>query len=141
MSTAVWIVLTLFTLYLLYSLYKRYKLVKNYNPENESENLILLSDTNFSDHISNGLVLVDFWAPWCAPCKMLAPVVSDLAEQYKGKAKIGKLNVDENRKTAAEYGVKSIPTIILFKDGKVVQKFIGVKPKSTFSKAIESHLS
>jgi len=141
MSTAVWIILTLFTLYLLYSLYKRYRLVKNYNPENESDHLIQLSDSNFTDHISNGLVLVDFWAPWCAPCKMLAPVVSDLAEQYKGKAKIGKLNVDENKKTAAIYGVKSIPTIILFKDGKVIQQFVGVKPKSTFSKAIEAHLS
>jgi thioredoxin 1 len=72
---------------------------------------------------------------------MIAPVVSELADQFDGKAKIGKLNVDENKATAAKYGVRSIPTLILFKDGEPVKQFVGVKPKSTFAKAIEAQLS
>lgn len=131
----------IFTLYLIYSTYRRYKLVKNYSPENESDKLVLLNDNNFSKQIDRGIVLVDFWAPWCGPCKMIAPVVSELAEQFEGKARIGKLNVDENKVTAAEYGVRSIPTLILFKDGEPVKQFVGVKPKSAFAKAIEAHLT
>lgn len=131
----------IFTLYLIYSTYRRYKLVKNYSPENESDKLVLLNDKNFSKQIDRGIVLVDFWAPWCGPCKMIAPVVSELAEQFEGKARIGKLNVDENKVTAAEYGVRSIPTLILFKDGEPVKQFVGVKPKSAFAKAIEAHLT
>jgi len=133
--------LGIFTLYLIYSTYRRYKLVKNYSPENESDKLVLLNDKNFSKQIDRGIVLVDFWAPWCGPCKMIAPVVSELAEQFEGKARIGKLNVDENKVTAAEYGVRSIPTLILFKDGEPVKQFVGVKPKSAFAKAIEAHLT
>ncbi|MDD3636556.1 MAG: thioredoxin [Bacteroidales bacterium] len=101
----------------------------------------MLNDKNFSKQIDRGIVLVDFWAPWCGPCKMIAPVVSELAEQFEGKARIGKLNVDENKVTAAEYGVRSIPTLILFKDGEPVKQFVGVKPKSAFAKAIEAHLT
>jgi len=141
MSAAVWIILGVFTLYLIYSTYKRYRMVKNYNPENESGKLLKLEDKNFKKQISSGLVLVDFWAPWCGPCKMIAPVMSELADHFGGKAIIGKLNVDENKATAAKYGVRSIPTLILFKDGEQVKKFVGVKPKSAFAKAIESHLN
>ncbi len=141
MSTLIWVLLGIFTLYLIYSTYKRYKLVKNYSPENESDKLVLLNDKNFNKQIHRGVVLVDFWAPWCGPCKMIAPVVSELADQFEGKARIGKLNVDENKVTAAEYGVRSIPTLILFKDGEPVKQFVGVKPKSVFAKAIEAHLS
>jgi len=141
MSKLIWVLLGIFTLYLIYSTYKRYKLVKNYSPENESDKLVLLNDKNFNKQIHRGVVLVDFWAPWCGPCKMIAPVVSELADQFEGKARIGKLNVDENKVTAAEYGVRSIPTLILFKDGEPVKQFVGVKPKSVFAKAIEAHLS
>ena len=141
MSTLIWVLLGIFTLYLIYSTYKRYKLVKNYSPENESDKLVLLNDKNFNKQIHRGVVLVDFWAPWCGPCKMIAPVVSELADQFEGKARIGKSNVDENKVTAAEYGVRSIPTLILFKDGEPVKQFVGVKPKSVFAKAIEAHLS
>ncbi|MDY0085216.1 MAG: thioredoxin [Bacteroidales bacterium] len=141
MSILIWVLLGIFTLYLIYSTYRRYKLVKNYSPENESDKLVLLNDKNFSKQIDRGIVLVDFWAPWCGPCKMIAPVVSELAEQFEGKARIGKLNVDENKVTAAEYGVRSIPTLILFKDGEPVKQFVGVKPKSAFAKAIEAHLT
>lgn len=141
MSTAVWIILGLFTLYLIFSTYKKYRMVKNYNPEDESSKLLKLEDKNFKKQISSGLVLVDFWAPWCGPCKMIAPVVSELADQFDGKARIGKLNVDENKATAAKYGVRSIPTLILFKDGEPVKQFVGVKPKSAFAKAIEAHLA
>jgi len=141
MSTLIWVLLGIFTLYLIYSTYKRYKLVKNYSPENESDKLVLLNDKNFNKHIDRGVVLVDFWAPWCGPCKMIAPLVSELADQFDGKAGIGKLNVDENKATAAKYGVRSIPTIILFKNGEIVQQFVGIKSKATYAKAIEAMLS
>ena len=141
MSTAVWAILIILSVYLVYSTYRRYQSMKNYDPANESEKLIQLTDANFEKEISNGVVLVDFWAAWCGPCKMIAPVVSELAEQFEGKAKIAKLNVDEQKQTALKYGVRSIPTLIIFKNGEPVDRLVGLKSKSNLAKAIEKHLA
>ncbi|MEX1307242.1 MAG: thioredoxin [Eubacteriales bacterium] len=85
-------------------------------------------------------VLVDFWATWCGPCRMIAPTVEELAEEYAGRAIIGKVDVDENPELAKTYGVMSIPTLILFKDGKVVNQNVGLATKRALTKLIEDHL-
>ena len=104
--------------------------------QKESDKLRNLTDANFQGTINKGITLVDFWAPWCTPCKIQGPIVSDVADEIGDKAKIGKLNVDENKKTAAKYGIRSIPTIYIFKDGEPVKKFVGVKTKTVLVKAI-----
>ena len=83
-------------------------------------------------------VLVDFWAEWCGPCRMVAPIVSELSGEYEGKAVIGKVNVDENREVAAQYGIRNIPTILFFKEGKVVDKIVGAAAKSAFAEKLDA---
>ena len=92
---------------------------------------ITLTDDNFEQEVikSDKPVLIDFWAVWCGPCKIIAPVVEELAKEYEGKAKIGKLDVDENQQTSIKYGVRSIPTLLIFKNGKVKDTIIGAVPK------------
>lgn len=141
MTNVVWIILGLLFLLFLYNGFRRYQMMKNYTPEQDSDKLLKLTDANFDKQVSKGLVLVDFWAPWCAPCRMIAPILSELAEDFDGTARIGKLNVDENKTVAGKFGIRSIPTLLLFKDGEVVEKFVGVKPKSAFEKAIKKQLS
>ena len=94
-------------------------------------NLTVVSDANFAEEIlkADKPALVDFWAPWCGPCKALGPVVEALADEYRDRVKVGKINIDDNPKTAADYGVRSIPTLILFKEGKVLDTLIGLVPK------------
>ncbi|AFZ68517.1 thioredoxin [Deinococcus peraridilitoris] len=101
---------------------------------------IELTDTNFKNEIESGLTLVDFWAPWCGPCRMIAPVVEELASQYEGRVKVGKVNVDDNQGTAMQYRVMSIPTLILFKDGQPVEGVVGAQPKRSFEKLLDKHL-
>jgi thioredoxin 1 len=138
---AIWIILALVSILFLFGTYKKYKLTKNYDPTGESAAIETLTDTNFKKTIAKGVVLVDFWAPWCSPCRMLAPTISALADEFKDKAMIGKLNIDEQKKTATEFGIRSIPTVVLFKDGKPIEKFVGIKSQSTYSKAIKNHLA
>lgn len=97
-----------------------------------------LNDKNFSIHIAKGVVLVDFWAPWCMPCKMIAPVLNELAEENVDTFKVGKLNVDENQQTAQKYGVRSIPTLIIFKNGKEAERIVGVKNKAYIKQRVEN---
>ncbi len=105
-----------------------------------TNNMIEFTDANFSDEIQEGLVLVDFWAPWCGPCRMVGPIIEELASDYEGQVKVGKLNVDNNQHTAMNYRVMSIPTVILFKDGEPVETMIGAQPKSNFEVRLKKHV-
>ena len=105
-------------------------------------NPIEVNDTNFEDVIkSEKPVLIDFWAEWCGPCKMIAPVVKELAEDYDGRAVIGKLDVDTNPAISAKYGVRSIPTLLVFKNGEVVDKQVGAVPKGILAQKLEAQLA
>ena len=102
--------------------------------------LIKLTDENFEDEVikSDKPVLIDFWATWCGPCRMIAPIVEELATEYEGKAKIGKLDVDSNQQTSIKYGVRSIPTLLIFKDGEVKETIIGAVPKKNIVEKLNS---
>jgi len=104
--------------------------------------VIELTDTTFDEtvHNSDVPVLVDFWAPWCGPCKMIAPIVQEIAGEYEDKAKICKLNTDEARDSAMEFGISAIPTLILFKDGQVQKKWVGLTSKKDLAAAIDEVL-
>lgn len=98
------------------------------------------SDQTFSADTGSGLVLADFWAPWCGPCKMIAPVLEELDGEMGDKVKIVKLDVDENQETAAKFGVMSIPTLLVLKDGEVVDKVVGFQPKEALASILEKHV-
>ena len=101
-----------------------------------------IEEATFDESVikANVPVLVDFWAPWCGPCRMVAPVVEELAEEYDGKVDFVKINVDDNPKVTSQYGVMSIPTLILFKDGKPVSNIVGFRPKDELKKSLDAAL-
>ena len=101
------------------------------------------TDTNFQESAldSKGVAVVDFWAEWCGPCRMITPIIEELAKDFDGKATIGKLNVDSNPQVSMKYGVRSIPTILILKDGEVVDKQVGVTTKQALEAKINAHLS
>ena len=108
-----------------------------------SKNIVTLTHTNFDDEVKKPAtpILVDFWAEWCGPCRMVAPVLEKLADEYAGKARIGKVNVDEQSSLAAKFGVQSIPTLLLFKNGKVVEQFIGATTRDVLAKLLDKHVA
>ncbi|MCI0506383.1 MAG: thioredoxin TrxA [Gammaproteobacteria bacterium] len=107
-----------------------------------SENIVHLSDDTFEDEVINtdGPVLVDYWADWCGPCKMIAPILDEIANEYKDKIKIAKLNIDENPATPPKYGIRGIPTLMLFKGGNVEATKVGAVSKSQLTAFIDSNI-
>ena len=102
-----------------------------------------VTDATFSDEVlrSDKPVIVDFWAEWCGPCRLIGPIVEDLAKEYEGKVKIGKVNVDENPQISMQYGIRSIPTILIIKDGEVVDKHVGTTTKANLAEKINAQLN
>jgi thioredoxin 1 len=103
-------------------------------------NVAEFTDNNFETEVlqSPQPVLVDFWAPWCGPCRMIAPMVDELAQEYQGSVKIGKVNIDDSQGLAMNYGVNSIPTLMIFKKGQVVERFVGAQPKNRLQQALDA---
>lgn len=107
-----------------------------------SEKVVEVNDAAFEEEVikSKLPVLVDFWAPWCGPCRMIAPIVEEIAESYAGRLKVAKLNVDNNQETTMKFGIRSIPTLILFKDGRAIDQIIGAVPKSQLENLVKKAL-
>lgn len=108
-----------------------------------SKNIVVAMDGNFDQEVikSSQLTLVDFWAEWCGPCRMLGPTVEALADEYVGKVKVCKMDVDSNPKTPTQFGIRGIPTMIFFKDGKVVDQLVGNQPKDAIVRTLQKHLT
>ena len=108
-----------------------------------SQHVVILSAGNFDAEVKQSAqpVLVDFWAEWCGPCKMIAPILDELAEEKNGKLKVGKVNVDENQDLASKFGIRAIPTLLLFKDGQVKETMVGAVGKKDLEKKITAHLN
>lgn len=111
--------------------------MKNIPVVEDSENILTLTDKNFQHQTKNRTVLVDFWAGWCVPCRMMAPVLNNLAEELNGNAFVGKIDVEQYQGLAQKFKIRNIPTMVLFKDGKEVERFVGIKTKDFLIKQIE----
>jgi thioredoxin 1 len=122
--------------YLIY----QFRKIRNMPPVEDSKHVITLTDANYMSKISKGVVLIDLWAAWCMPCKMIAPVINEIADEFQGRLLVCKLNVDEQRKAAQAFGARSIPTLVILKNGKEVERIVGVKNKPQLIKQIEKWL-
>lgn len=123
--------------YILYNFIRTRKLMNR----PASENIKVLDDSNFEQTIRQGVSLVDFWAAWCGPCKVQGPIVDEVADELKDQANICKLDIDKNQQMAQKYGIKNIPTMLIFKDGQPVEKLVGVKPKAMILKSLKPFLN
>ncbi len=103
-------------------------------------NTLEITDDNFQNEVVNSSepVLVDFWAPWCGPCRQIAPLIDQLADEYAGSVKVGKLNIDENPQVTSQFGIQSIPTLMVFKGGEVTERFVGAPPRARITEALNS---
>ncbi len=128
MSTGTIVIIGVLVLFVGFIVYN-YRRMKKMPEVKKSDRIVTLSNKNFKAVTSRGLVLVDFWAAWCGPCKMMAPVLNEVAEEAGDTATVAKLNVDHNQDLAQRFKVRSIPTLVLFKDGKEINRYVGVKPK------------
>ena len=109
--------------------------------ESSDKNIVPLTTDNFSNETAKGIVLVDFWATWCMPCKAMAPVIEEIAGQTQGKVKVGKVDIDENGPLANQFRVQSIPSILIFKDGQLMETFVGVQSKATLVNALSKYVA
>jgi len=140
MSEILWILAGVLVVLFVISYVKKVRLLKDAGNHKPNEKIINLTDENFQKIIKNGVALVDFWAPWCMPCRIQNPVISELADEFDGKVKICKLNVDEHTRWAVEYKIRNIPNILIFRDGEPVKQLIGAKPKYRLAKALNEAL-
>ncbi len=120
------IVFGLFVMYVVYS----YTKLKNMPMPEDNENILILNSNNFNKQVSRGLFLVDFWAAWCGPCKMLAPTLNSIAETESDKIRVAKVNIDQENQLASKFAIRSIPTLVFIKDGKEIKRISGIKSKS-----------
>jgi len=137
MQTALIIIGSIILGFLLLNVYARIKM-KLLPKVADHANILTLTDKNFQQQTKNNVVLVDFWAEWCAPCKMMAPVLNEVAGELNGNLYVGKLNIEQYQSMAQKFNVRSIPTLILFKNGKEVKRFIGIKQKDFLLKEIKN---
>jgi len=138
MSTGQIVLLVVVALFIGLIVYNQQRIKKMPSIEN-NDRIVVLSNRNFNPVTKSGLVLVDFWAAWCGPCKMMAPVLNEVAEEAGDSVTIAKLNVDHNPDLSQRFKIRSIPTLILFKEGKEIQRYMGVKPKRFLLQELKKH--
>jgi len=139
MGTTSIVILGLVLAFLAY-VYYSFKKLKNMPLAADNEKIIILNDKNFKNQTKNGILLVDFWAPWCAPCKMMAPVLNEMAEQDSNSVTIAKVNVDIEQQLAHNFNIRSIPTMVMFANGKEVKRFSGIKSRNFLIKEVNDYL-
>lgn len=137
MQTALIIIGTLVAAFIILNIYARAKM-KNIPTVADHKSILTLTEKNFQQQTKGKVVLVDFWAAWCAPCRMMAPILNDVSSELAGKSAVGKINIEEQKSLASKFNVRSIPTLILFENGKEVKRFVGIKQKDFLLKEINS---
>ena len=136
MQTVLIVISSIVVAFVILNIYARIKM-KNTPQVDDHKDILTLSEKNFQQQTKGKVVLVDFWAAWCAPCRMMAPVLNDVADGLSGNQKVGKINIEQQQSLANQFKVRSIPTLILFKNGKEVKRFVGIKQKDFLLREIQ----